>query len=103
MAESPRARHLRTKYGLTEAAFKRLEDMQEGTCAICHIKPKGRLQVDHDHRTLEVRGLLCWRCNKGLDYHWTKDRLLSAYHYTDPMNWTGHFVPVKKRHKPKKS
>ena len=103
MAESPRARHLRTKYGLTEAAFKRLEDMQEGTCAICHKRPKGRLQVDHDHKSGEIRGLLCWRENKGLDYNWTREKVLSAYHYLDPNNWTGLFVPPKKRRKPKKS
>lgn len=40
---------------------------QQGCCAICR-KPesafKRRLNVDHNHKTGLVRGLLCYRCNK---------------------------------------
>jgi hypothetical protein len=50
---------------------------QGGVCAICGKAPKGRLQVDHDHRRCPrrngscgkcVRGLLCFRCNYGLSW-----------------------------------
>ena len=40
---------------------------QKGCCAICLKNPEsGRLQVDHDHVTKEIRELLCHRHNKAL-------------------------------------
>jgi Recombination endonuclease VII len=47
--------------------YNRLFAKQEGRCAICRGKSRRRLQVDHDHRTKQVRRLLCGPCNKGLD------------------------------------
>jgi hypothetical protein len=46
---------------------------QRGGCAICGAPPKTRrLNIDHEHLTLAVRGLLCARCNRGLG--WFRDR-----------------------------
>jgi len=46
---------------------KKLFDKQNGKCGVCY-KPessfKMRLAVDHNHKTGQVRGLLCYRCNK---------------------------------------
>lgn len=40
---------------------------QDGKCGICG-KPqtafKKRLNLDHNHKTLQIRGLLCYYCNK---------------------------------------
>lgn len=43
-------------------------DNQGGKCAICLLPPRGKLplNVDHDHKTGLVRGLLCWTCNHRL-------------------------------------
>jgi hypothetical protein len=42
---------------------------QGGGCAICGKPPKTRkLNIDHDHLTGAVRGLLCHRCNRGLQW-----------------------------------
>lgn len=42
---------------------------QGGVCAICQLPERGRnkgLSVDHCHKTMRVRGLLCSRCNTAL-------------------------------------
>jgi hypothetical protein len=54
------------KYGLTVQQFWAMERMQGNVCALCCKPPKagGRpLEIDHDHKTGRVRGLLCWFCN----------------------------------------
>ena len=44
-----------------------MHEMQGESCAICNGgTSKHFLAVDHDHRTGEVRGLLCANCNKVL-------------------------------------
>jgi hypothetical protein len=37
---------------------------QHGVCAICQTAQA--IHVDHDHRTGQIRGLLCLRCNAAL-------------------------------------
>src|SRR5690349_19653763 len=53
------------RYGLTPDQYKRLFDAQKGLCAICQKAEKAKklgrtraLNVDHDHKTGKVRGLL---------------------------------------------
>jgi Recombination endonuclease VII len=56
-------------YGLTKEAFSVLLGEQMGCCKTCghslSMKRGGSyaLNVDHDHKTGRVRGLLCNRCN----------------------------------------
>jgi hypothetical protein len=61
---------IKSNYGLTRAQYDSLLILQNGVCAICRRGPEGsgkkRLTVDHDHRTGEVRGLLCNHCNVAL-------------------------------------
>jgi len=54
----------RRNFGLTLAQFEEMQIAQNGQCAICQKPPKGRdLDVDHDHNTGAIRGLLCRNCN----------------------------------------
>jgi len=47
--------------------YEALLRIQNGGCAICGRPPKNRrLDMDHDHRSMAVRGLLCVRCNRAL-------------------------------------
>jgi hypothetical protein len=59
-------------YGLTPESYEGLLQSQGGVCAICGLTgqtwAERNLHVDHDHVTLEVRGLLCGRCNVGLGF-----------------------------------
>jgi hypothetical protein len=60
-------------------------ERQGASCAICgHRQKPGqlRLSIDHDHRTMAVRGLLCQKCNRMLG--WARDNpdiLLTASYY----------------------
>src|SRR6266446_7060445 len=52
------------KYGLTRWQYWRLQDKQNGRCAICGELPNGRaLHVDHCHDSKTVRALICHGCN----------------------------------------
>ena len=57
------------EYGMLPADYDRWLEAQNYECAICgtHTEdlPKA-LAVDHNHRTGNVRGLLCGSCNAGL-------------------------------------
>lgn len=62
--------HLRRSYQLSSEQYDELVKKQNGKCAICKNLPSGRgksggkLNVDHDHLTGELRKLLCWHCNR---------------------------------------
>lgn len=55
---------LKQKYGITLEDFKAMVKAQKGRCKICGLKTK--LNVDHNHDTGKVRGLLCHKCNTGI-------------------------------------
>jgi hypothetical protein len=77
---SNRKSHLKRKYGLTLEEFAALLTSQGGGCAICG-KPDPD-NVDHDHATGRVRGILCWNCNVGVgQFEDSEDRLAAALHY----------------------
>lgn len=49
-------------YGLTDQLFREMKSRQGNKCALC--SKSGRLVIDHDHATNEIRGLLCYGCNQ---------------------------------------
>lgn len=69
--ENPeKARAIKRKYlyGLSQLGYIELLLKQDGKCAICDNEMNGwhEPQIDHDHKTGKVRGLLCGKCNTGL-------------------------------------
>ncbi len=64
--EKHRVYELMYYYGMTEAEYNKLILQQKGVCAICKTNKEGRLAVDHNHKTKEIRGLLCRLCNSAI-------------------------------------
>jgi hypothetical protein len=59
--------HLKKTYGITIDEYDAILASQGGGCAICKGgTSKRHFAVDHNHKTGNVRGLLCARCNTAL-------------------------------------
>jgi hypothetical protein len=70
-----------SKYKLSQDDYDHLMTKQDGKCLICGTRfdalPKGQCQIDHDHATGKVRGLLCAMCNRGLGSFRDNEKLLA--------------------------
>jgi hypothetical protein len=71
-------------YGLTVDQYRDLQDKAAGKCQMCGAIQTIPLEVDHDHKTGNFRGLVCKSCNytvglyeKGLSV--TKKELVIKY------------------------
>ena len=60
-----RKKKLRDRYEITPEDYDRMLVEQDGCCAACGVVVVDP-DVDHDHSTGEVRGLLCGPCNRAL-------------------------------------
>jgi len=66
---------LQKAYGITQEQYDAMVLAQGGRCKICGRHPSGRgpsqtrLNVDHDHATGKMRGLLCCKCNMDLGWY----------------------------------
>jgi hypothetical protein len=57
---------LKRYYNITVEEYDEMFNKQEGKCLICghhQSEFKRRFDVDHNHTTSKIRGLLCWNCN----------------------------------------
>jgi hypothetical protein len=62
---------LKRNFGITLEDYEAMAEMQEHRCQICGVRDSGRagaekFAVDHCHKTMKIRGLLCSRCNQAL-------------------------------------
>jgi hypothetical protein len=69
-SEKNRASHIKVKYGLTIDDYNAILSAQGGVCAICKRADWNRKgpQIDHDHQTKRVRGILCASCNTAIGF-----------------------------------
>ena len=71
LAKQHRSYALKRLYGVSIDLYDAFFDYQGGRCAICGVHQDElarNLDVDHDHKTGKMRGLLCNRCNLLLGY-----------------------------------
>lgn len=78
--------HYRQRYGIGRDEVQALKESQGGLCAVCCQREA--TQVDHDHRTGKVRGILCLNCNAGIGALGDDPRLIyQAIDYLSPTPW----------------
>jgi len=68
---SRKRNELRKKFNMTLEEWFDLMELQQHRCAICgqHDDEHWQaLHVDHNHKTGQIRGLLCNKCNRGLGF-----------------------------------
>ncbi|RLD97123.1 MAG: endonuclease VII [Aquificota bacterium] len=72
--------NLRRRYGIGIEDYDKMLKKQGGKCAICGIRPKPgkHLDVDHNHKTGRVRGILCRYCNSKLLKHLRDNKVRAA-------------------------
>lgn len=77
------AYHLWKNHKLLARDYERLLQKQKGVCAICSstCSTGRRLSVDHDHKTGQVRGLLCTKCNLFVGIMEKNPKLTEALRY----------------------
>ncbi len=68
--ERVRGYYYKHRYGITIETYEEMLKNQNGACAICGKNHKHKTQkylhVDHNHKTGQVRGLLCGKCNHAI-------------------------------------
>ena len=86
---SSRNRSIKAKYGIDIEQYNQILQAQNYQCAICgctvqnHSYQKN-FNIDHNHETGEVRGLLCTACNRALGlFRDNPDILRKAAEYLD--------------------
>lgn len=67
---SKKRQHLRKRYGLTLEDYDKILKQQDNKCEICSqefgTESRNKVNIDHCHKTNQVRGFLCNTCNVGL-------------------------------------
>ena len=71
------------RYNLPIAVFRELWANQKGCCAICgDLLDPVQYRIDHDHKTGQVRGILCVSCNTAIGlFKDSPKNLISAVRY----------------------
>lgn len=83
-------------YGITKEQYLEVLEKQGVACAACGYDATGSehsLNVDHDHYTNEIRGLLCSGCNTAIG--WLEDSPERAEKLAKYLrnNGTGIYIP----------
>jgi hypothetical protein len=81
-ASRTRVWRLKCTYGITEEDYNGMLLSQNNKCLICgkeHKDTTKGLHIDHSHETLEIRGLLCSRCNGALGWYEKYSNEIKSY------------------------
>ena len=68
----------KNKYGIDGVGFRKIMKQQNNKCLICNEGMSKNLSVDHDHKTGEIRGVICNSCNLAIGNAHSSPRILRA-------------------------
>jgi hypothetical protein len=75
---------MKSMYGVTKEQYEAKFFAQNGLCEICHKPSLKPLNVDHNHETGKVRGLICLQCNHAIGlFRENLDSIKSAVVYLE--------------------
>ena len=75
------------KYGISEAEFAARIEAQGGKCPVCK-EDLSKPCIDHDHKTNQIRGIVCSGCNFGIGHFKdSPERLRAAALYLESEYW----------------
>lgn len=62
-----RSRYIFKTYGISQEQYLSMMQLQDCKCSICEDKLDDKnAHIDHDHKSLKVRSILCSRCNQAI-------------------------------------
>lgn len=97
--EKSRRWSLISKYGLTDKDYDLIWQLQGEKCALCgrtKTLNEKNFAVDHDHRTGQIRGILCLSCNGHIgalgDTVESLEKALAYIRRASPVSWDTYFL-----------
>jgi len=76
--QSSRKWYLKSTHNITEEQYDKLFNKGDGECWICKESTEYSLNVDHNHATGQIRGLLCGKCNRALGLFQDNKNIMQA-------------------------
>lgn len=70
--ENARKTYLKSKFQISPEDYNEKVQAQNGLCALCDNVQNGKydlLDIDHSHKTGQIRALLCMHCNTSLGFY----------------------------------
>jgi hypothetical protein len=88
--QSSRKWYLKSTHNITEEQYDKLFNKGAGECWICKKSTEYSLNVDHNHATGQIRGLLCGKCNRALGlFQDNKNIMKAAIKYLESFDTNG--------------
>lgn len=85
-----RNKSFKYKYGITLEQYEQMLINQNNCCITCknEFNDENKPDVDHNHKTGKVRGILCHRCNLAIGYlREDEDILWNVLEYLKQTTW----------------
>lgn len=77
----PKPDYLRDNFLLEVSDWLKIYDFQKGLCGVCKQPLIGVTSTDHNHKSGQVLGILCFRCNSAIREYFTVELVAAILAY----------------------